>query len=214
MATRRLAFASAVFLAACSQPPKQAVPAAHDAESPPAVPSATPAPEAAPAQPANLFQIAAMARECARQRPGGLTGQSGSRLVLDKHYLIEPTEEGTWRVTFTEESPTSRPYGRSFEIDAAAVHCDGVEVTAPEQPAARSDAEAVLARARECAQAKPFDGKGTCGSELLLDQPTIHHHGNNVWIVSFPETSTKCIPRGQDLVISHDASQCGAAPMD
>jgi hypothetical protein len=117
-------------------------------------------------------------------------------------------------VTFTEKAPSSRPYGRSFDVDPGQALCDGAPLASPATSTRVSEAEAVLAAAEKCGRAEPFDGRGVCGSALLFEQPTIHHLNDMSWVVSFPEESPNCIPRGQDLVIAADGSSCSAAPMD
>lgn len=211
MSIRHLILLAPLALTACGKPAKQPA-------KPPADAAAATEVEPAKAAPArhdtNLYQVVAMARACVEKDPKGLKGASGSPLVLDKYFLIEPTKNGTWKVTFTEETPTTRPYGRSVEIDADEKLCDGAAIAAPAAPAGVSGAETVLAAATKCASAEPFDGHGTCGKALLLDHPTIHHLDGLSWLVSFPEESPNCVPSGQDLVIAADGSSCSPAPMD
>ncbi len=211
MSIRHLVLLAPLALTACGKPAKQAAKPPADAA---AATKVEPAKAAAEPPGTNLYQVVAIARACVEQDPKGLKGASGSPLVLDKYFLIEPTKEGTWKVTFTEETPSTRPYGRSVEIDAGKTLCDGAAIAAPAPPAGESNAEAVLAAAAKCASAEPFNGHGVCGKALLLDHPTLQYMNASSWLVSFPEESPTCIPPGRDLVIAADGSSCSPAPMD
>ena len=167
------------------------------------------------ATPDNLYGIVEFARQCARSRPGANRGRSGSPLILDRLFQLEPSGED-WRVTFTEASPTATPHGRSFTVNLRKRLCNRIPLRSSKLPRViwRASAAAILTRARQCATKPPTNSRGTCGSRLLLGKPTLSKGGGSSWVVTFAETRRTCRPAGVALSIADDASTCKVAPMD
>lgn len=101
------------------------------------------------------------------------------------------------------------------------VACGGSKPAPTAAPTAEADESRVLEIARGCANAAPYEGKGTHGSALILDRAaSITKREDGMWAVVLDETDTppadgaRTFPDGYglDLVVDAAAGTCRPAP--
>jgi hypothetical protein len=220
--SRALPLAPFLLLLACHTtepgvPPATPMSAAAAPSAPATAPVASsPAPPTSAPPGIDLHSVIALARECASRPPAAGKGRGGSALDW-KNASLEERPDGTWGVLFGEVSPDVKPpYGLALVIDAKAGTCDGqrIEPTPKSAAPSVSDAAALLALARRCAEGEPHKGRGI-QNPLLLDRPRIFPGGTSVeWRVYFSEKDPVTRPSGLDLAVNLSTGRCLRLPMD
>lgn len=199
---RTFALASIVLLLGCG-PSSSAAPATP----------AAPAPEVQPPAPRDgLDRTLALARACVSAAPHSGRGLGGTALVLDRYVEIVEAD-GAWRVTFTEEAPTSDIVGRSVRVDPVAQTCDGAPI-ATEVTVTGPSLRELFEAAWTCATAQA-DGAGIGGSPLVRESVALSIDGAATVVrASVAESAPRSIPSGWDVAMRRDGSNCGPMPMD
>jgi hypothetical protein len=175
---------------------------------------ATPSPPSDAVAPAadGLDLLLATARACAGGAPHFGDGASGSPLVLTHAMVIRSVGRAEWSVHFTEEAPTTVPYGLQVRVDPARGTCGGDRMPRPAGEPGASAAGLVDAAWR-CATALD-DGRGVGGTPLVRDGITLTVRTSGDLVASVPETEARTRPTGRDVLLDRTGTGCRPAPMD
>jgi hypothetical protein len=109
-------------------------------------------------------------------------------------------------------APTAEPTSVPSPSAPSAVVAPPPSDPPSDVPRAMSEAQAIE-RARACADAAPFRGRGVSGSPLRYGAAKASRR-EAVWLVSFQEERPNTLPNGLDMVVNAYDGRCSGAPMD
>lgn len=109
-------------------------------------------------------------------------------------------------------APTAEPTSVPVPSAQTAVVAPPASDPPSEVPKAMSEL-AAIERARACAEAPPFRGRGVSGSPLRYGTAKASRR-EAVWLVTFEEERPTTKPNGRDMLVNAYNGTCSGAPMD